>query len=152
MFRKILYPADFSPVSLRALEYVKKLSEAGAEEVILLHVVDERKLEAMIEGCLMRNESVKECEKETKEGMFSKARGELRKLARELESSGLRTQIVVVEGNPSREIARVAGEEEVSLIVMGTHGRSVLREAFVGSVAENVVHYTTVPVLLVRGR
>ena len=42
MFEKILFPTDFSDVSRKSLEYIKKLKEAGTKEVIVLHVVDER--------------------------------------------------------------------------------------------------------------
>ena len=45
MFEKILYPTDFSDVSKKALEYVKKLKDAGTKEVIVLHVIDEREIE-----------------------------------------------------------------------------------------------------------
>ena len=45
MFEKILYPTDFSDVSKKALEYVKKLKDAGTKEVIVLHVIDEREME-----------------------------------------------------------------------------------------------------------
>ena len=46
MFKKILYPTDFSDVSKKALEYIKQLKEAGTEEVIVLHVLDERGIDA----------------------------------------------------------------------------------------------------------
>ena len=42
MFTRILYPTDFSDCSEKALEYVKKLKEAGTREVIVFHVIDER--------------------------------------------------------------------------------------------------------------
>ena len=38
MFEKILYPTDFSDVAEKALNYVKKLKDSGAREVIVLHV------------------------------------------------------------------------------------------------------------------
>jgi nucleotide-binding universal stress UspA family protein len=42
MFRKILYPADFSDCAVKVLEYVKKLKEAGTAEVVVAHVMDVR--------------------------------------------------------------------------------------------------------------
>jgi len=42
MFTRILYPTDFSDCSEKALEYVKKLKEAGTREVIVFHVIGER--------------------------------------------------------------------------------------------------------------
>jgi hypothetical protein len=42
MFRKILFPTDFSNVATRALEFVKQLKDSGAEEVVLLNVLEEK--------------------------------------------------------------------------------------------------------------
>ena len=50
MFSKILHPTDFSEPSTKAIEYVKKLKEAGTIEVIVLHVIDEHELNTMVEG------------------------------------------------------------------------------------------------------
>ncbi len=44
MFKKILFPTDFSDVSRKAMMYVKQLKGAGAQEVIVLHVIDEKEL------------------------------------------------------------------------------------------------------------
>ena len=42
MFKKILFPTDFSDVAARALEFVKQLKDSGAEEVVLLNVLEEK--------------------------------------------------------------------------------------------------------------
>ena len=44
MFKKILFPTDFSDVSQKAVKYIKQLKGAGAQEVIVLHVIDEKEL------------------------------------------------------------------------------------------------------------
>jgi nucleotide-binding universal stress UspA family protein len=46
MFEKILYPTDFSDVSRKAMDYIKQLKSVGAKKVIVLHVIDERAVEA----------------------------------------------------------------------------------------------------------
>ncbi len=148
MFRKILLPVDFSPVSERAIDYARKLREAGAEKVILVHIVDEGTVEAMVEGCLFKHKNIRECEEETEKRAMDRAREKLEKLAEKLE--GLDTEIIVRIGKPAKEISKIAEDEKVSLIVMGAHGHSPLREAFVGSVSEEVIHYSRVPVLVVR--
>jgi len=45
MFKKVLYPTDFSDVSKKALDYIKTLKDAGAKEVIVLHIIDEREID-----------------------------------------------------------------------------------------------------------
>ena len=44
MFRKILYPTDFSDISKNVIEYIRQLKGSGVEEILVLHVIDERGL------------------------------------------------------------------------------------------------------------
>lgn len=53
-------------------------------------------------------------------------------------------------GLPAPEIVRVAGEQAVDQIVLGTHGRGAMGSLFIGSVAQQVVHLSKLPVLLVK--
>jgi nucleotide-binding universal stress UspA family protein len=53
-------------------------------------------------------------------------------------------------GFPAPEIVRVAAEQAVDQIVMGTHGRGAIGSLFIGSVAQRVVHLSPLPVLLVK--
>jgi nucleotide-binding universal stress UspA family protein len=57
--------------------------------------------------------------------------------------------VVVVEGNPVREILRHAEDGRTDLLVMGTHGRSGFEALFLGSVTEKILRSTRVPVLTV---
>jgi len=150
MFRKILYPTDFSDVAGKALGYVKKLKGAGNEEVILLHVIEESDLEAMVETCMWKKEDVEKCEKEVEKRMKQKARKKLREIKKELDEEGTETKILVKVGKPFVEIINTAKKEKVSLIVMGSHGRSMVEEMFLGSAAENVIRHSTVPVMIIR--
>lgn len=42
MFKKILYATDFSEAAGRAVDYIKQLKGAGTQEVVVLHVVNQR--------------------------------------------------------------------------------------------------------------
>ena len=55
-----------------------------------------------------------------------------------------------MHGNPYLEIVRLAEEESVDLIVLGTHGRTGLKHFLIGSVAEKVLRKAPCPVLVVR--
>lgn len=48
MFKKILYPTDFSDVAAKALDYIKQLREAGSQEVVILHVINQRIIEGLM--------------------------------------------------------------------------------------------------------
>ena len=47
MFEKILYPTDFSDVSKKALDYLVQLKDAGTKEIVVLHVIDEKGIDAI---------------------------------------------------------------------------------------------------------
>jgi nucleotide-binding universal stress UspA family protein len=58
--------------------------------------------------------------------------------------------VEIAVGHPADAIVRVAEERAADLIVMGTHGRTGLQHALLGSVAEKVVRLAPCPVLTVR--
>jgi nucleotide-binding universal stress UspA family protein len=60
-------------------------------------------------------------------------------------------ELRVVAGHPFERILEVAVREQVALIVLGTHGRTGLAHAIMGSVAERVVRLAPCPVLTVKG-
>jgi nucleotide-binding universal stress UspA family protein len=64
--------------------------------------------------------------------------------------TGIPASAILVEGLPTDEILRAARHQRADLIVLGTHGRTGLRRAFMGSVAERVVSQACCPVLMVR--
>ena len=66
-----------------------------------------------------------------------------------LVDDGVPVESRVVEGSPSREILAYAENEDVDLIVMGTHGRVGIGRFILGSVAERVVRNADVPVMTV---
>ena len=67
-----------------------------------------------------------------------------------LEQNGLRYRCSAVTGSAVEEIIRAAKNEQVDLIVMGTHGHGWIGRALMGSVAQRVVVDSVVPVLLVK--
>jgi nucleotide-binding universal stress UspA family protein len=76
----------------------------------------------------------------------------LERVARDLTRWGLRGTTRVRSGHPVRQIARLAREERVDLIVIASHGRTGATRWLLGSVAEGVLRHAPCPVLLCRGR
>lgn len=66
------------------------------------------------------------------------------------EADGVEITCRVLEGSPAREIVQYADDRECDLVVMGTHGRGGINRLLLGSVAEQVVRTSSVPVLTVR--
>lgn len=145
MFEKILYPTDFSDISKKALDYIKKLKGVGAKEIVLLHVIDEREIEKFSQYATPYLD-VQEIEKSNEENI----RQEMKGLENELEDSGFIVKSRVEKGIPFKDILRVEKEEEVSVLVMGSHGKSAIKEMLLGSVSEKVIRKSNVPVLVIR--
>jgi len=149
MFRRVLYPTDFSENAEKALEYIKKLKEAGTEEVVILHVIDTAYLEAYedvysLEG-MDTEEILKKLKKETEK--------KLKEIEEKIRAHGLKTKISIKMGEPYEEIVKVAGEENVSIIVLGSTGKGAVSEAIerlLGSTVERVIAHAKTPVLMAR--
>lgn len=56
---------------------------------------------------------------------------------------------VLFEGNPANELIRYAEEEGMDVVIMGTLGKTGLDKLLLGSVAENLVRHSKVPVMVV---
>ena len=144
MFETILYPTDFSDVALKASEYIKNLTASGAKEVIVLHVNDTRGNDSVLR--ILGENQFNKLEKSKREVIDRKLNG----VQKEFADAGLAVTVRVENGMPVREILRVEEEENVSVIVIGSHGRSNLEEMFLGSVSEKVIRKSRAPVLVVK--
>ena len=69
-----------------------------------------------------------------------------------MRAAGLRCETAMLVGRPDAEIVARANATGAELIVMGTHGRSGLAHALLGSVAERVVQHSPCPILIVPKR
>lgn len=143
MFRKILYPTDFSDVAGKALNYLIQLKQAGTEEVVILHVVDTRRLHIPEVYSLLDLSLLGEKQELA-------AREEAEKIGAALAREGIRTVIKVVKGIPFREILKAEAGEDISLIVIGSHGTSDVKEMLLGSVSEKVIRKAKKPVLVIK--
>ena len=143
--QRILFPSDFSDLSLQGLRYARSFAEAYESELHVLHVVDEASLYWMAMGpnSLPVGPSTEE--------LVEISRKEMGKFVEE-HLGGAKFTVVteVAMGRPFMEIIRYAREQEIDLIVIGTHGRSGLQHALLGSVAEKVVRKAPCPVLTIR--
>ena len=142
MFEKILYPTDFSEVSTKVLGYVKRLRETGTQEVVALHVIDKKSLEFMF------YDTQKSLEVETE--LIQRAQLDMERIVDELNRCGFIARARIETADPFREIVRIEEEEDVSLIVIGSHGKSNIEEMLLGSVSEKVVRKAKGPVLVVK--
>ena len=133
MFEKVLYPTDFSDVSLHALRTcIPELVSMGVRELHLIHVVDI---------------TIAEFEAFELEDIY---REKLEKLAEELKADDVTVNAIVRIGIPSIEIAETAEERNIDLVVIPSVGENIWRTMFMGSTASNLARATRRPVLLLK--
>lgn len=141
MFHKVLVPTDFSAPADRLLDCLDELGALGLKEVLLLHVTDVRQSHSLLGFDLTYLERHNEL-----------ARAELARRCRQVEALGLACRPLQTEDVPDHGIVAAAAQENCDLILIGSQGRTSLRDVLLGSTAENVIRQATVPVLLVKLR
>jgi nucleotide-binding universal stress UspA family protein len=152
LFEKILYSTDFSPLAECALNYVKKLKEAGTKEVIVVHVVDDISMELPEGADLLREREIFKILPEIDQEYVASIVERLEVVKGELERENLSVKLYLRYGNVPRQIVKVADEENVKLIIMGAHGKGLLTEIILGSVSTDVIRNANCPVLIVKNR
>jgi nucleotide-binding universal stress UspA family protein len=143
--RRILLPTDFSGCANYALPYAASIARATGATIICVHVV-EPIVPAVGYSGLAEPMPIADISEQLEDS----AERELPQLAECDEFSGLEVEEVIVHGDPAAEIVRVAGEREVDLIVVSSHGRTGLGRIIFGSTAEAVVRHASCPVLVVK--
>jgi nucleotide-binding universal stress UspA family protein len=140
---KILCPTDFSDFSLYALDYALSFAEQYKAKLLLLHVVDVFLHDPAYFAPYVPDRTMFS-------GYEENAHSRLKEIVEQKVPAGIETEILVKEGRAFVEIVRVAKEQKVDIIVMGTHGRTGLSHAMFGSTAEKVVRKAPCPVLSIK--
>ena len=137
--RKVLVATDFSAGSDEAIDRAIEMAKQAAAEVEIIHVVE---LAAEFPtGTLYFDTDYS--------SVYARSDLELARRADRFKNAGLACTTKIVEGSPSTAIAARGQEIGADLIVVGTHGRTGLAHAMLGSVAERVVRRASCPVLTV---
>ena len=140
----IVYATDFSDLSAYAFEYAVLLAQKCQARLHCVHVVDDSyqywttvEMTAVPAGPPI-------------EELVAAARTQLALFVEGKLPADLTVVRAVLRGRPFMEIIQYARQEQADMIVLGTHGRSALRQVLMGSVADKVVHKSHCPVLTVR--
>lgn len=131
LFRMAIVPIDFSSCNEPVLEQLQYLIDNGLEEAVLFHTIDSSKYRV------------------SNDSRFQWAKEELNKIKAELEARDCDISTHVHFGSPVYNILEVSREFNASLIMMGTHGKSLLHEMTLGSVSEEVIRKATVSLLII---
>ena len=148
MITNILVPTDGSEAAQKAAMYAVDLAKQLKCSIIVLSVIDNRSLVAQT---IPARENTRQITEPVEDYLREAAEDYARKIKDICDENGVRSKILIASGHPAEEIAKEAESSNADLIVMGSHGRSALTAAFLGSVAYSIIHQETkIPVLVVR--
>ncbi|MFO7748634.1 MAG: universal stress protein [Desulfobacteraceae bacterium] len=133
-FKTPLLATNWSPASLKAAEYLKKLKNVVGK-VHLMHVTSEKKL---------KGSSSHEVQKIRKE-----ERKKLDNLCQEFESLGIDARAHIYIGDPEKEIEKAAREYQASIIIIGSSEKASIMDRWAASVTKSIADKSIFPCLLV---
>jgi nucleotide-binding universal stress UspA family protein len=148
-FCNILFATDFSPAAVQAIPYVRKIAKHYDAELVALHVQPPQNPALPPHRCTSL-----QCHVPAMPGWASgleaaKAQNHQHReeLLRAFE--GIRTLVVIEEGDIQSHLNAAIERNNTDLVVIGTHGRTGLGKLLLGSVAEEIFRTVSCPVLTV---
>jgi nucleotide-binding universal stress UspA family protein len=132
-FDRPLLATDWSPASLRALEYLLPLKSL-VKKVNIVHVANDKDLK----GTAMEIQKVRK-----------ESRGKLDAMVDRLGADGIHARAHVYVGEPAQEIERAAADCQASMIVLGSSGKSAWRERWLGSTPQIIAEKSDYPTFVV---
>jgi nucleotide-binding universal stress UspA family protein len=153
--KRILYATDLSENSDHAFGYAMSLAKNYDAEITILHVIDETMESSLyMLGALPNQEPLEENLKKKITSLTENINNRLKmfidkKVADDPESADKVVSIEVCKGFPANEILKKADALHCDVIVMGTHGKGIVGQAFFGSVAKKVLRRVRKPVFII---
>ena len=132
MFKTIVLATDLSPAWDEIVACAGEFKALGCSQVILTHVISVKFMAGM-EGMLQ-----------------AEARPKLEAQQQQLEAQGLQVTVEMPMGLPAYSLNDIACRYGADLIVVGSHGQSLWREAVLGCFTCAVLHHARYPVLLLN--
>ena len=139
MYTRILVPLEHSDYDDAIVAHVRELALLCQASVVFIHVAD---------GWAARNQEqlvLRESDEMKQDREYIESQAD------NLEAAGLDVECILAGGDPASEIAAAVQRERCDLVAMSTHGHKGVQDLLRGSVANDVRHRITVPVLMVRG-
>ena len=149
MISKILVPTDGSKAAQKATRYAVDLAKQLKAQIFALSVIDKR---SSIAQTIPASDTARHVLEPIEDYLHEAAESYAEEIKKLCAKNDIRSEIVITTGHPVEEIMKEAEKLKVSLIVMGSHGRSALAATVLGSVTYGVIHKDTkIPVMVVKG-
>jgi len=146
--KKILYATDLTKNSAYAFYYGVDMAKKHDAEIIILHTIEPLRASAF-------GTATEKAEHSQQEISMEVIRNRIQKFCEKVEEKSslaclaLVTKILVRVGYPPEEILKTADEEKCDAIILGSHGKGILRQTFLGSVSGSVLARTRKPVFII---
>ncbi len=139
--KKILVPTDFSEISAQAFGYAEDIAKQFGAEIHLLHVLEKNPPILLIRTFDLTTESALQKIEDDARNLLNEFKGKF--------SKDVNVKEVLLRGNDFEEIISYSEKNDIDLIVIATHGRTGLLHTLLGSVAEKVIRFSKIPVLVI---
>jgi len=140
--KNILLPTDFSRTSLTASEYAINLAKQYGAKLHILHVLEKTTPILAIRSLDLSREKIIE-------SIDADAQSQLDACIKKIHKSDEPEIISAIrKGIDYEEIIKYSKEKKIDVIVIATHGRTGILHTLLGSVAEKVIRYSKIPVLV----
>lgn len=133
-FNKVLFPSDFSESSVGVIDKLEGLGRLGVGEVVTLHVVDTKRVETETEDMEQMDACYVDCGS----------------VAEQLRQRKMNVSTMCRSGDPVDEILLAANDLEATVIVMGSHGKGMVKEWLDGSVSLSVLRRADRPIIIIH--
>jgi nucleotide-binding universal stress UspA family protein len=135
----VLFATDFSPAAEAAFAYAVAIAEHYQSKLFVVHVINIESFD------LLESQSARVILKQA----YAEANRKITQLLDPLRWQSDRYQIVVAEGVISETLLDIVRQNQIDLVVLGTHGRRAFKKLFMGSIAEEIFRLAPCPVLTV---
>jgi nucleotide-binding universal stress UspA family protein len=144
LFSRIAVPVDGSRFSYHAVDLARDLARVHGSTIMLVHVIDNAVEEQV---CRLSGRSMKDLHVQMEQSAWAF----LKDMENEISGKGIEVSILLREGVPHEVILREAYRWQADLVVMGKLGRRGVTGILMGSVAQRVIEFSSIPVLLAIG-
>ena len=143
-YQHILVPVDGSPTSLVAVDYAINFAKTLNSKITLVQVLTlDPYIAAEYLSSTQTNDLIERARKSILDNLAT--------AEQKFTEAGITVDVQLLEGQViQNELLTAAKNLNVDLIIMGSHGRTGLKKLFLGSVTQNILSETDIPVLVVR--
>lgn len=158
IIKKILYATDLSENSLLAFGYAASLAKQYLAELVVVHAIEpvNPNTSMQISGAMGESEWVNlqsDFENALEDRLGTRLREFCSKMKTDIGELNIKDDNMVIQKGMSVDaILSVASERDADMIIMGTHGYGMVKDALMGGTARRVVRRSEVPVLVVRSQ